>query len=93
MGYRTVTGLPGNAGIPGVPSVSEVPFELADAGSPAVIDFPAVDSIVVVASIPARVSSKQTKKNSVLTGTNRNKICFGLFRETKNKKIWVVSVF
>jgi hypothetical protein len=44
-----------------------------------------------------RVSSKQTKINF---GSNRNKpkqdlfrVCFGLFRETKNKKIRFVSVF
>ncbi len=46
---------------------------------------------------PTRVSSKQTKKNF---GSNRNKpkqdlfrFCFGLFRETKNKKFRFVSVF
>jgi hypothetical protein len=33
------------------------------------------------------------KKNSVRTETNRNKICFGLFRETETKKIRFVSVF
>jgi hypothetical protein len=45
----------------------------------------------------ARVSSKQTKIN---IGSNRNKpkqdlfrVCFGLFRETKKKKILFVSVF
>ena len=45
----------------------------------------------------ARVSSKQTKINF---GSNRNKpkqdlfrVCFGLFRETKNKKFRFVSVF
>jgi hypothetical protein len=44
-----------------------------------------------------RVSSKQTKINF---GSNRNKpkqdlfrVCFGLFRETKNKIFWFVSVF
>jgi hypothetical protein len=44
-----------------------------------------------------RVSSKQTKINF---GSNRNKpkqdlfcVCFGLFRETKNKKFRFVSVF
>ncbi len=44
-----------------------------------------------------RVSSKQTKINF---GSNRNKpkqdlfrVCFGLFRETKNNKFWFVSVF
>jgi hypothetical protein len=41
------------AGIPGVASVSEVPFELAVAGGPAVIGFPAVDDVLAVASIPA----------------------------------------
>ncbi len=45
----------------------------------------------------ARVSSKQTKINF---GSNRNKpkqdlfrVCFGLFRETKNKLFLFVSVF
>jgi uncharacterized protein (DUF1810 family) len=44
-----------------------------------------------------RVSSKQTK---IIFGLNRNKpkqdlfrVCFGLFRETKNKKFRFVSVF
>jgi hypothetical protein len=44
-----------------------------------------------------RVSSKQTKINF---GSNRNKpkqdlfrVCFGLFRETKNKKFRFVLVF
>jgi hypothetical protein len=44
-----------------------------------------------------RVSSKQTKINF---GSNRNKpkqdlfrVCFGLFRETKNKKFRFVSLF
>ncbi len=44
-----------------------------------------------------RVSSKQTK---IIFGSNRNKpkqdlfrVCFGLFRETKNKKFRFVSVF
>ncbi len=38
-----------------------------------------------------RVSSKQTnKKISVRTETKWNKICFGLFRKTKNKKILFV---
>ncbi len=48
-------------------------------------------------SLPTRVSSKQTK---IVFGSNRNKpkqdlfrVCFGLFRETKNKKFWFVSVF
>ncbi len=46
---------------------------------------------------PPRVSSKQTKINF---GSNQNKlkqdlfcVCFGLFRETKNKIFWFVSVF
>ncbi len=46
---------------------------------------------------PSRVSSKQTKINF---GSNRNKpkqdlfwVCFGLFRETKDKKFRFVSVF
>jgi len=45
----------------------------------------------------SRVSSKQTK---IYFGSNRNKpkqdlfrVCFGLFRETKNKMFWFVSVF
>jgi hypothetical protein len=45
----------------------------------------------------ARVSSKQTK---IYFGLNRNKtkqdlfhVCFGLFCETKNKKIRFVSMF
>ncbi len=37
--------------------------------------------------------SKQTKKISVRTVTNRNKICLGLFHETKHKKFRFVSVF
>ncbi len=48
-------------------------------------------------SVPARVSSKQTK---IIFGWNRNKpkqdlfrVCFGLFRETNNKKFRFVSVF
>jgi hypothetical protein len=47
--------------------------------------------------ISIRVSSKQTKINF---GSNRNKpkqdlfrVCFGLFRETKNKTFRYVSVF
>jgi hypothetical protein len=47
--------------------------------------------------LETRVSSKQTKINF---GSNRNKpkqdlfrVCFGLFRETKNLKIRFVSVF
>ncbi len=47
--------------------------------------------------LQARVSSKQTKINF---GSNRNKpkqdlfrVCFGLFRETKNKQYPFVSVF
>jgi hypothetical protein len=43
------------------------------------------------------VSSKQTK---IIFGSNRNKpkqdlfrVCFGLFRETKNKQFRFVSVF
>ena len=47
--------------------------------------------------VERRVSSKQTKINF---GSNRNKpkqdlfrVCFGLFRETKNKKIRFFSVF
>jgi hypothetical protein len=35
---------------------------------------------------------RNKQKNSVQTETNRNKNCFGLFRENKNKKIWFVSV-
>ncbi len=42
-----------NCLIAGVASVSEVPFELSVAGGPAVIGFPAVDSVLAVASIPA----------------------------------------
>ncbi len=45
----------------------------------------------------SRVPSKQTKINF---GSNQNKpkqdlfcVCFGLFRETKNKNFWFVSVF
>jgi hypothetical protein len=45
--------LPAIAGIPGVSSVSEVPFELDAAGTPAVISFPAVDGVLAVASISA----------------------------------------
>jgi hypothetical protein len=32
------------------------------------------------------------KKSFGPTETNQNKICFGLFRETKNKNFWFVSV-
>jgi hypothetical protein len=46
---------------------------------------------------PSRVSSKQTK---IIFGSNQNKpkqdlfhVCFGLFRETNNKKFRFVSVF
>jgi hypothetical protein len=42
---------------------------------------------------------KETQGNVVNFGSNRNKpkqdlflVCFGLFRETKDKKIWFVSV-
>ena len=48
-------------------------------------------------TLTGRVSSKQSKKNF---GSNRNKpkqdlfrVCFGLFRETKNLKFRFVSVF
>ncbi len=51
--WITVAGLPAIAGIPGVARVCEVHFELAIAGGPAVICFPAVDGILTVASIPA----------------------------------------
>ena len=51
--WVTVAGLPANAGIPGVTSVSEVPFELAVAGGPVVIGFPVVGGVLAVASIPA----------------------------------------
>ncbi len=37
----------------GVVGVSAVPFEHAVAGGPAVTGFPAVDSVLVVASVPA----------------------------------------
>jgi hypothetical protein len=47
--------------------------------------------------LTVRVSSKQTK---IIFGSNRNKpkqdlfrVCFGLFREPKKKKIRFVSVF
>ncbi len=50
--WVTLAGLPAIAGIPGVARVSEVPVELAVAGGPAVICFPAVDGILTVASIP-----------------------------------------
>jgi hypothetical protein len=50
-----------------------------------------------LASLQPRVSSKQTK---IIFGSNRNKpkqdlfrVCFGLFRETNNKKFRFVSVF
>jgi hypothetical protein len=43
----------GPGGVPGVASVSAVPFELAVAGDPAVIGFPDVDGVLAVASIPA----------------------------------------
>jgi hypothetical protein len=46
-------GLPGIGGIPGVASVSEVPFKLAVTGSSHVIGFPAVDGVLAVACIPA----------------------------------------
>jgi hypothetical protein len=46
---------------------------------------------------PSRVSSKQTKINF---GSNRNKpkqdlfrVCFCLFRETKNNKFWLFRCF
>ncbi len=48
-----MAGLPAIAGILGVASVSEVPFELAVAGGPALVGFPAVDGVLAVASIPA----------------------------------------
>ncbi len=45
-------------------------------------------------SVWYRVSSKQTKNISVRTETNQNKICFGLFHETKNFGLfWFISVF
>jgi hypothetical protein len=56
-----------------------------------------VAGATVVACVTALVSSKQTKINF---GSNRNKpkqdlfrVCFGLFRETKNKLFLFVSVF
>jgi hypothetical protein len=51
--WVTVDGLPVIAGVPGVTSVSAVPFELAVAGGHAVISFPAVDGILAIASISA----------------------------------------
>ncbi len=39
--------------VPDIASVSAVPFELGVAGGTAVIGFPAVDSVLAVASIPA----------------------------------------
>ncbi len=50
MGYCCWSAI---AGIPGDAIVSEVSFQLAVAGGPAVIGFPAVDGIIAVASIPA----------------------------------------
>jgi hypothetical protein len=41
----------------------------------------------------ARVSSKQTKKSLVRTKTNWNKICFGLFCETKTKNFGLFRCF
>jgi hypothetical protein len=53
--------------------------------------------LTVLFILEVRVSSKQTKINF---GSNRNKpkqdlfrVCFGLFRETKNKTFRFVSVF
>ena len=49
MGYCCWSAI---AGIPGDAIVSEVSFQLAVAGGPAVIGFPAVDGIIAVASFP-----------------------------------------
>jgi hypothetical protein len=52
-----VAGLSAIADVPGVTNgvvgVSAVPFEHAVAGGPAVTVFPAVDGVLVVASVPA----------------------------------------
>ncbi len=39
-----------------------------------------------------RVSSKQTKKIQFELKQNLFRLCFGLFRETNNKKFWFVSI-
>jgi hypothetical protein len=44
----------------GVASISEVPFELAVAGSPVAIGFLAVDGVLAVASIPADPGVRRT---------------------------------